>query len=527
MAYKNMNIYQEAARCLLCKQAPCTSACPKGYNPSAALLAVRFDNSAGAGEFIGSACADCSAPCENSCIHYDFPIRIKEIAAQLVPTEKAEVDLSIDFCGVHCETPFFLSSSVVASDYEMIAKAFDKGWAGAVYKTIGFYKPKEVSPRFDAVAKEGTPFVGFRNMEQISDHTLEENLDIYRKLKKNYPNKVLVSSIMGQTDEEWTELARLSEEAGADIIECNFSCPHMSAKGMGSDVGQDSALVERFTALAKKGTRLPVLAKMTPNISHMEIPAMAAVEGGADGLAAINTIKSITTSRSAEVSGRTAVSGYSGKAVKPIALRFIYDMAGCPGLKGVPISGMGGIENTRRALDILNETAASAGFDGVYTQVTLRGHVHMDFRSRSELGFDGSVRDAVDLLGIDSATHYQMLAGVKRHTEYSDLIPEMSKEWEYCEKNYKAVYYPHVSLGWDPTPRYIPLRDDIVMHAKPEYVKRALTLAKEYLDCHEDLPAPLITINSWNEWTETSYLEPDDLYGYAYLEAVRDVFLHG
>ena len=191
------------------------------------------------------------------------------------------------------------------------------------------------------------------------------------------------------------------------------------------------------------------------------------------------------------------------------------------------IRGMGGIENTRRALDILNEIAVEAGFDGVYTQVTLRGHVHMDFRSRSELGFDGSVRDAVDLLGIDSATHYQMLAGVKKHIEYSDLIPGMAEEWDYCEKNYKAVYYPHVSLGWDPTPRYIPLRDDIVMHAKPEYVKKVLTLAKEYLDSHENLPAPLVTINSWNEWTETSYLEPDDLYGYAYLEAVRDVFLRG
>lgn len=354
MAYKLMNIYEEAARCLLCENPPCTSACPKGCDPGKALLAVRFENVAGAGEFINGSCAECDSLCEKACIHYDRPVRIKETAMQLTPAEKADVDLSIDFCGVHCENPFFLSSSVVASDYDMIAKAFDMGWAGAVYKTIGFYMPKEVSPRFDAVGKEGTPFVGFRNMEQISDHTLDENLEIYRRLKKNYPDKVLVSSIMGQTDEEWTELARLSEEAGADIIECNFSCPHMSAKGMGSDVGQDPQLVERYTALAKKGTRLPVIAKMTPNLSHMEIPAMAAVEGGADGLAAINTIKSITTAASAEVSGKNTVSGYSGKAVKPIALRFIYDMARNPSLKGIPLSGMGGIETWQDALDFIS-----------------------------------------------------------------------------------------------------------------------------------------------------------------------------
>ncbi len=451
MAYKNMNIYQEAARCLLCKQAPCTSACPKGYNPSAALLAVRFDNSAGAGEFIGSACADCSAPCENSCIHYDFPIRIKEIAAQLVPTEKAEVDLSIDFCGVHCENPFFLSSSVVASDYEMIAKAFDKGWAGAVYKTIGFYKPKEVSPRFDAVAKEGTPFVGFRNMEQISDHTLEENLDIYRKLKRNYPNKVLVSSIMGQTDEEWTELARLSEEAGADIIECNFSCPHMSAKGMGSDVGQDSALVERFTALAKKGTRLPVLAKMTPNISHMEIPAMAAVEGGADGLAAINTIKSITTSRSAEVSGRTAVSGYSGKAVKPIALRFIYDMAGCPGLKGVPISGMGGIETWRDALDFLSLGCTNVQ---VTTSVMEYGYRVIDnlISGLSHYMKDNGIASVSELVG----TELKKLVPADELDRKTEVFPKFNREkCVGCGRCYASCYdggHQAISFGEDRKP---------------------------------------------------------------------------
>lgn len=349
-----MLISEEAARCLLCAggtdfDAPCTAACPGGCDPARGVRAVRFENAAGAGSFFTESCVECQAPCEAACIHYDFPIRIRRIARQLSKSDTVPADLSIEFCGIRCENPFFLSSSVVASGYEMIARAFDMGWAGAVYKTIGFYRPEEVSPRFDAPRKEGTPFIGFRNMEQISDKPLEENLEIFRRLKRDYPDKILVSSIMGQTDEEWTKLARLSEEAGADIIECNFSCPHMSAHGMGSDVGEDPQLVKRYTELTRLGTRLPVLAKMTPNLAHIEIPAKAAIDGGADGIAAINTIKSVTTSRESEVDGRTAVSGYSGKAVKPIALRFIGELARL----GVPVSGMGGIESCNDALDFL------------------------------------------------------------------------------------------------------------------------------------------------------------------------------
>lgn len=344
-----MFISEESARCLLCADPPCTTACPCGCDPARGVRAVRFENSAGAGEFFSDKCMNCSAPCESACIHYDYPIRIKQIANQLTKPEKMAANLSVEFCGLRCENPFFLSSSVVASGYEMISRAFDMGWAGAVYKTIGFYKPEEVSPRFDAPRKEGTPFIGFRNMEQISDKSLEENLEIFRRLKRDYPNKILVSSIMGQSDDEWTQLARMSEEAGADMIECNFSCPHMSAHGMGSDVGEDPQLVKRYTELTKLGTKLPVLAKMTPNIAHIGIPAKAAIEGGADGIAAINTIKSVTTARESEVGGKTAVSGYSGKAVKPIALRFVGELARL----GVPVSGMGGIESFEDALDFL------------------------------------------------------------------------------------------------------------------------------------------------------------------------------
>lgn len=352
--------YEEACRCLLCADAPCTAACPKGQDPARALRALRFDHCSGAAAFADpTLCAGCDAPCEAACLHYDVPLRIRAVVEQLPPPVTEQVDLGIDFCGVHCENPFFLSSSVVASGYEMCAKALNMGWAGVVYKTVGFLTPSEVSPRFDVLGGSGEGFVGLRNLEQISDHPLERDLEVLRRLKQDFPNKVIVGSIMGSTEEEWTRLARLCTEAGCDIIECNFSCPHMTGHGLGADVGTDPELVERYTACVKRGTHLPVLAKMTPNITHMELPARAAIRAGADGLAAINTIKSISglelpsLAPGPAIRGKSAVSGYSGRGVKPIALRFIRDLAACPQLEGIPISGMGGIETWHDAAEFL------------------------------------------------------------------------------------------------------------------------------------------------------------------------------
>ena len=134
-----------------------------------------------------------------------------------------EADLTTQMCGVPCENPFFLSSSVVASGYDMCARALEAGWAGIVYKTYSVFVPEELSPRFDANRKEGTPFIGFRNAEQISDKPLEENLSILRRLKAEFPGKVIVGSIMGRTEEEWEYLARVSEEAGCDVIDAKVA----------------------------------------------------------------------------------------------------------------------------------------------------------------------------------------------------------------------------------------------------------------------------------------------------------------
>lgn len=271
----------------------------------------------------------------------------------------AKKDLSIDFLGVKCENPFFLSSSPVGSNYEMCAKALETGWAGIYYKTIGVFIPDECSPRFDNVKKEGTPWIGFKNMEQISDKPLEVNLGYLKKLKEDYPTKVIVASIMGSNDEEWAYLAKAVTEAGVDLIECNFSCPQMTSSTMGSDVGTKPELVKHYCEIVTANTNIPVIAKMTPNITNMEIPAIAAVEGGATGLAAINTIKSIShidhelNVGMPVVNGKSSVSGYSGAAVKPIALRFISDMKHDPKLVDIPVTGMGGIETWEDALDFI------------------------------------------------------------------------------------------------------------------------------------------------------------------------------
>ncbi|MBQ9463593.1 MAG: NAD-dependent dihydropyrimidine dehydrogenase subunit PreA [Bacteroidales bacterium] len=350
-----IHIAEEASRCLLCKEAPCTTACTRSQDPARGLRALRFDNDPVAGHYFSKdACVGCEAPCENACIHYDHPVRIRDVASGIESVaQEPKADLSIDFCGIRCENPFFLASSAVCTNYEMVAKAFDAGWAGVFYKTICLREIKEVSPRFDAVHDEKGAFIGFRNMEQLSENPPEEDFDILRRLKQNYPSKIVVASIMGQNEDEWIQLARMAEAAGADAIELNFSCPQMKYSGMGSDVGQNPELVMAYTYYVKRNTRIPVIPKMTPNITHITAPAMAAHFAGANGISAINTIKSVTMSAGSAVSGRKTVSGYSGKAVKPIALRNILELSKNPFMSKLQLSGVGGIESWRDALEFI------------------------------------------------------------------------------------------------------------------------------------------------------------------------------
>ena len=350
-----LNVYEEASRCLLCQEAPCSKACKTG-DPARAIRAIRFDNSKTALRWVKD-CSDADLErAEQACIHYNWPLHIKEMLRSI---QEDEVDdshypsLEISFCGIKCENPFFLASSAVCTNYDMVVRAFEAGWAGVFYKTICLQEIKEVSPRFDAMHNNAThgDFYGFRNMEQLSENPVELDFDILRRLKQNYPTKIVVASIMGQTEEEWIRLAKMAEEAGCDAVELNFSCPQMKHKGMGSDVGQDAELVRTYTACVKNSVSIPVIPKMTPNITHIEEPAMACVQAGADAISAINTIKSVTMDEDAEVAGQRTISGYSGRAVRPIALRHILELAQMP--EKVELSGIGGIETWRDALEFI------------------------------------------------------------------------------------------------------------------------------------------------------------------------------
>lgn len=376
--------------CLLCKDAPCTRACER-LDPGKALFEIWFDNSDVAALKMPekNPCKNCSAPCEKACIS-SHRVHIKELMTELscnvrplvsTALPKDEERLKCDICGVPMENPFLLASSVVASTYDMCERAFKAGWGGICFKTICSIDIREASPRFSAIKGDNGSFIGFKNIEQLSEHTVAEDMDILRELKKNYPSKFILASIMGQSEEEWESLAKLCEENGADAVELNFSCPNMQEDGLGSDIGQIPELVEKFTRAAKRSTSIPVLAKLTPNVALMSPAAEAAKRGGADGLAAINTIKSvmgvdpITYVSSPDVEGRSAVGGYSGNAVKPIALRFLSELGNNKELSGLHISGIGGIEIWRDALEFI---LMGAGSVQVATAVMQYGYRMID-----------------------------------------------------------------------------------------------------------------------------------------------------
>ena len=361
-------------KCVLCLNAPCSTACGK-MNPADLLRSIWFDNERTAAYRLPEEifCAGCPAPCETACVRpQEVPIR--KLMLQLQEEVKPELEvessqigdrLRAELCGIPLENPFLLSSSVVASTYDMCARAFEAGWAGAAFKTVCSMEIHEASPRYSAITGDSGTIVGFKNVEQLSDHSVEENMEIFRRLKAKYPTKFILASIMGEDDADWERLARLCDENGADAIELNFSCPNMAEGGLGSDIGQVPELVERFTAAARRGTKKPILAKLTPNVAAMSPAAEAALRGGADGIAAINTIKSITGVSqhtyisSPAVHGMSAVGGYSGNAVKPIALRFIAEMGHNPALKGMHLSAMGGVESWSDALEFILMGAGS------------------------------------------------------------------------------------------------------------------------------------------------------------------------
>jgi len=268
-------------------------------------------------------------------------------------------DLSVSLAGIKSPNPFWLSSGPVTNTYDQMARAFEQGWGGAVWKTIG--EPiVNVSSRLGGLDYRGRRLLGLNNIELISDRPIEDNLKEVARLKKRYPKHAVVVSLMVEPKPEaWREIVWRTEDTGCDGLELNFSCPHgMGERGMGAAIGQDPEITQEITSWAQEYARTPIIVKLTPNITNIQIIGRAAKAGGADALALINTISSFTGvdletfTPLPAVAGRSSHGGYCGPAVKPIALNLVAEIARDPQI-GLPISGIGGIETWRDALEFM------------------------------------------------------------------------------------------------------------------------------------------------------------------------------
>ena len=267
-------------------------------------------------------------------------------------------NLSTNLAGIKSPNPFWLASAPPTNSGYQIMKAFDAGWGGAVWKTLGV-PVVNVSSRYGSVNYRDTRMMGFSNIELITDRNLSDNLREIEEVKKRFPHHAVIASLMVETREEWHQIIRDAENAGADGLELNFGCPHgMCERGMGSAVGQEPKVLKTIVSWVKEVAKTPVIVKLTPNISDITRPAVAAKEGGGDAISLINTIQSIVGVDIDKfvsypiVDGHSTNGGYCGPAVKPIALNMLKNCAQHKGV-GIPISGIGGIENWKDAVEFI------------------------------------------------------------------------------------------------------------------------------------------------------------------------------
>ena len=273
-------------------------------------------------------------------------------------------DLSNTFVGIKSPNPFWLASAPPTDKAYNVDRAFKAGWGGVVWKTLGEDGPPIVNvngPRYGAVFGADRRLLGLNNIELITDRDLHLNLREIKQIKKDWPDRAVVVSIMVPCEEQaWKQILPLVEETGADGIELNFGCPHgMSERGMGSAVGQVPDYIEMVTRWCKASTRMPVIVKLTPNITDIRYPARAAKAGGADAVSLINTITSIISvdldsfAPEPSIDGMGSHGGYCGPAVKPIALNMVAQIARDPETADLPISGIGGVTVWRDAAEFL------------------------------------------------------------------------------------------------------------------------------------------------------------------------------
>ena len=267
-------------------------------------------------------------------------------------------DLRTNLAGIKSPNPFWLASAPPTNSGYQIMKAFDAGWGGAVWKTLGV-PVVNVSSRYGALNYRDNRMVGFNNIELITDRPLADNLREISEVKKRFPDHAVIASLMVETREEWHNIVRDVENAGADGIELNFGCPHgMCERGMGSAVGQEPKVLQTIVEWVKEVAKVPVITKLTPNISDITRPARAARAGGSDAISLINTIQSVigvdldTFVSSPSVDGKSTNGGYCGPAVTPMDLHLLKNCAK-DNQVGIPISGIGGVETWRDAAEFI------------------------------------------------------------------------------------------------------------------------------------------------------------------------------
>ncbi len=335
-------------------------------------------------------------------------------------------DLRSTFAGIKSPNPFWLASAPPTDKAYNVERAFKAGWGGVVWKTLGEDPPiVNVSSRYGGLDINGHRMAGFTNIELITDRPLDVNLREIKQVKRNWPDRALVVSLMVPCEEDsWKSILAQVEDTGADGVELNFGCPHgMSERGMGSAVGQVPDYVEMVTRWCKAHTRMPVIVKLTPNVSNILGPARAAKRGGADAVSLINTVSSIISvdldrmAPTPTVDGKGTHGGYCGPAVKPIALHMVAEIARDPECAGLPISGIGGIATWRDGAEFM---ALGAGTAQVCTAA-----MHYGFKIVGDM--------------IDGLSNWMDEKGYARLSDFVGKAVANVTDWQYLNMNYKII----------------------------------------------------------------------------------------
>jgi dihydropyrimidine dehydrogenase (NAD+) subunit PreA len=330
-------------------------------------------------------------------------------------------DLTTSLAGITSPNPFWLASGPPTNTGDQVVRAFEAGWGGAVWKTIG--DPIENTwSRYSSVDLNGVRMMGLNNIELITDRSLDVNLREIREVKRRFPDRAVVVSAMVESKREaWHEIVGQIEDTGADGIELNFGCPHgMSERGMGSAIGQVPEYCSQITEWAKEVAEVPVIVKLTPNITDIRAAARASVAGGADAVSLINTITSITgvdldtLVPRPVVGNQSSFGGYCGPAVKPIALNMVSAIAGDPATPELPISGIGGIATWRDVAEFILLGATNVQ---VCTAV-----MHYGFRIVEGM--------------IDGLSNYLDAKGLASVNDLRGLSVGRVTEWQHLDLNY-------------------------------------------------------------------------------------------